>query len=214
MGEAKQRWWWVRHAPVTANNGRLYGQMDLPCDTADAAAFAGLARILPSEAAWIVTPLRRTHQTAAAIVAAGLRGPAEIPGPRVAVEPELAEQHFGDWQGRTYAELAESGTAYHRFWLTPALSRPPGGESFVELMARVAVAIERIGRQTRAENIICVAHGGTIRAALAHALGLTPEAALGCAVQNLSVTRLDHYASGTTEHGHGWSVGFVNRPPC
>ena len=24
------RWWWVRHAPVTVNNGCVYGQTDLP----------------------------------------------------------------------------------------------------------------------------------------------------------------------------------------
>ena len=37
------RWWWVRHAPVTVNEGRCYGQDDLPCDVGNLAAFAGLA---------------------------------------------------------------------------------------------------------------------------------------------------------------------------
>ena len=36
------RWWWIRHAPVTANNGRIYGQGDPPAD-AD-----GLARLSDS----------------------------------------------------------------------------------------------------------------------------------------------------------------------
>jgi hypothetical protein len=29
------RWWWVRHAPVTANDGRLYGASDPPADLED-----------------------------------------------------------------------------------------------------------------------------------------------------------------------------------
>ena len=44
------RWWWVRHAPVTVNQGRIYSQTDLPCDTGDQATFANLARILPRPA--------------------------------------------------------------------------------------------------------------------------------------------------------------------
>ena len=29
------QWWWIRHAPVTAVAGRLYGQVDVDCDTGD-----------------------------------------------------------------------------------------------------------------------------------------------------------------------------------
>ncbi len=49
------RWWWVRHAPVTSNNGRIYGQQDMPCDTGDSHAFDGLAKLLRTEA--FVDPL-------------------------------------------------------------------------------------------------------------------------------------------------------------
>src|ERR1700689_3402949 len=101
------RWWWVRHAPVVVNDGRCYGQSDLPCRTDDAAGFRALAGRLPKQPAWGTGNLVRTHQTPAAIVAAGLPGPDPIPGPGVQVEPGLAEQHFGAWQGQTYASLAE-----------------------------------------------------------------------------------------------------------
>ena len=53
------RWWWVRHAPVTVNNGRCYGQTDVPCDCSNDAAFAGLARRLPKDAVWVTSPLQR-----------------------------------------------------------------------------------------------------------------------------------------------------------
>ena len=206
------RWWWVRHAPVTVNLGCCYGQTDFPCEVGDTASFASLARRLPPGAAWITSPLQRTHMTAAALVAAGLDGPDPIPGPGVVVEPELIEQHFGEWQGVRYDELASRrGEAWHRFWLAPAHETPPGGESFVALMRRVHGAIDRLNRQFAGRDILAVTHGGTIRAALALALDLSAEAALAFTIDNLSLTRIDHIAGAGV--GHGWRVSVVNQPP-
>ena len=206
------RWWWVRHAPVTVNDGRCYGQTDLACDCTNLEAFAALARLLPTGAVWITSPLKRTHLTAAAIVHAGLAVPDPIPGPDVLSEPDLAEQHFGDWQGVKYTELPyKQGDAFHPFWLAPAHVAPPGGESFVELVARVTPAVRRLTREHAGRDIIAVTHGGTIRAALSEALGLTPEASLAINVDNLSLTRLDFFADATG--GHPWQVVAVNQPP-
>jgi alpha-ribazole phosphatase len=208
MGDVT-RWWWVRHAPVTSNNGRCYGQTDLPCDCSNAAAFADLALKLPRDAVWITSPLLRTHMTAAAIVRAGLPGPDPIPGLGVLVEPELIEQHFGDWQGLTYAELAErNGNLWPRFWLGPAQQAPPGGESFVQLLARAHRCIERLSREHAGRDIIAVTHGGTIRAAVALALDLAPEAALAVVIDNLSLTRIEHFPG--TDAARGWRVSAVN----
>jgi len=206
------RWWWVRHAPVTVNDGRCYGQTDVVCDCSNAEAFAGLARMLPKDAVWITSTLRRTHLTAEAIVRAGLAGPDPIPGPGVLSEPELAEQHFGEWQGVKYTELPyKQGDSFHPFWLAPAHIAPPGGESFVELVARVTPAVRRLTREHAGRDIIAVTHGGTIRAALSEALGLAPEASLAINVDNLSLTRLDFFAEATG--GHPWQVVAVNHPP-
>jgi alpha-ribazole phosphatase len=212
-------WWWIRHAPVINPGGRVYGQTDVPADTSDAAAFAALAQRLPRDAVWLTTQLRRTRQTAeaihAALEAAGLARPA------LDVEPEFIEQNFGGWQGRTYAEIgayglgagqaAGGGVTGHRFWLAPAHETPPGGESFVTVISRVAAAIERRMELHAGRNIVVVAHGGTIRAALAKALDLPPETALAFSVDNLSLTRLDRVDG--PGPGHGWRVGPVNLPP-
>jgi alpha-ribazole phosphatase len=207
------RWWWVRHAPVVVNDGRCYGQSDLPCRTDDATGFRGLAARLPREAVWVVSNLMRTHQTAAAIVAAGLPGPEPIPGPGVQVENGLAEQHFGEWQGQTYAALAErQAEDYHRFWFAPARERAPGGESFVDLIERVVPVIDRVNREHAGRDIIAVAHGGTIRAAIGYALGLSPEASLCFTIDNISLTRLDHFDDPTSRHGHSWRVAGLNQP--
>src|SRR3546814_11536434 len=61
------RWWWIRHAPVIGQDGRLYGPLDVDCDCTDEALFRALAARLPDAAVWIVTPLRRTRAAAAAI---------------------------------------------------------------------------------------------------------------------------------------------------
>jgi hypothetical protein len=60
-------------------------------------------------------------------------------------------------------------------------------------------------------DVIVVAHGGTIRAVLALALRLEPEAALAFTIENCSVTRIDHIEG--PGMGHRWCVVTVNRPP-
>lgn len=206
------RWWWVRHAPVTANRGCCYGQTDFPCEVADGAAFTALAAQLPRDAIWIASPLKRTHMTAAALVAAGADGPDPIPGPDIDIEPDLIEQHFGDWQGVSYSELhARRGDEWHRFWLAPADETPPGGESFALLSRRVQIAIARLNERYRGRDIVAISHGGVIRAALSKALALAPENALAFAVDNLSLTRIEHFPE--PGGAHGWRVAAVNLPP-
>jgi alpha-ribazole phosphatase len=90
--------------------------------------FAGLARQLPRRAVWVTSDLRRTHETAAAIIRAGLPGPQAIPGPDALALADLAEQNFGEWQRLTYEELSQSRNGdFHRFWHAPVHEAPPGG---------------------------------------------------------------------------------------
>ncbi|MFM7345543.1 MAG: histidine phosphatase family protein [Tagaea sp.] len=201
----------VRHAPVVGQHGRCYGITDVECDTTDAKAFAGLASILPgADALWTVTPLSRTRRTADAVWAAR-----KTQAPEYRLVPGLIEQSFGNWQGKTYAELGAYGQgdsrSTHRHWLTMADIKPEGGESFVEVCARVARAIDETLESAKGGKIAMICHGGVIRAALAHALGLAPEAALAIVVDTLSVTRLDRFEG--PGRGHSWRVGYVNRDP-
>lgn len=208
------RWWWIRHAPVVGHGGRIYGQDDHDCDCSDTETFRRLAGVLPSGAVWVTSHLKRTHRTAESILA-HLTG-AELPA-RI-IEETLAEQHFGAWQGMTSDELnlGRDG-AWHRFWLAPAHEAPPGGESFVELTARVAATVERLSQAHLGRDIVAVTHGGTIRSALAYALGLDPERALSVAIDNCSLTCLDliHGTAGShAPDAHGvWRVRLVNAAP-
>jgi alpha-ribazole phosphatase len=198
------RWWWIRHAPVVGHGGRIYGQDDFAADCANAVLFQLLAARLPAEALWITTPLVRTRQTADALIAAGAPKPAGEDQ-----EPAFLEQHFGEWQGLTHDELqARRDGAWSRFWHAPASEKPPGGESFADVVARVGTAIRRIGSREAGRDIVVVGHGGSIRAALAHALAVDADRALGFAIDNCSLTRLDHFPS-----DGAWRIGSVNFLP-
>jgi alpha-ribazole phosphatase len=200
------RWWWIRHAPVTGTEGRIYGRRDVDCDLSNDAALRLLAARLPDDAVWIATPLARTQRTAAAIatrITAADRPPPAAP----LIEAAFIEQDFGDWQGRSYREI---DAAAHRFWLAPAATAPPGGESFATVMARVGTALAARAALHAGRDIVAVAHGGSIRAAVAHALGLAPEAALALSVDTLSLTRLDHIAGPGA--GQDWRVAQLNWP--
>jgi broad specificity phosphatase PhoE len=206
MESNETRWWWIRHAPVVGPNDHIYGQRDLEANCSDDALFKGIANMLPDEAVLITSDLRRTIQTADAIGAAGL------PLSEATRDPAMREQHLGTWQGKRRDEFArERPRRPGQSWLAPAFERAPEGESFVDLIARVGPAVNLHTETHRGRDIICVAHGGTIRAALAVALGLDPERVLNFSIANCSVTRLDHIHD---ENGGGdWHVAMVNWLP-
>lgn len=200
------RWWWVRHAPVTVNEGCVYGGDDLDCDVDDEIAFRGLASILPQNPVLLVSSLKRTHQTAEAIRAAGL----ELPDPLI--EHDFREQSFGEWQGLHYTAFLEMRAANrHAHWLAAAQEKAPGGESFEDVRARVTRGIEKHTADHAGRDIVAVAHGGVIKAAIGHALGCDSETALVFGVANCSVTVLEHVE--LEAGGHIWRVAQVNRPP-
>lgn len=196
----------VRHALVEAPaRAMLYGSMDVAlCDVAlrdEAALYRWLAHRLPRPAAWVVSSLSRTRLTAQAIFAAG------YPDQPLAVEPDLREQELGDWQGLAHEALVERlRDAPHPFWPHGAEEVPPGGESMAAVRARVAPVLERLAERHAGGDVVIVAHGGSIRAALAHALDLTPHQALVFSIRNLGVTRLE-------KHGADWRVAAVNEEP-
>ena len=204
------RWWWVRHAPVLEGQGRLYGQTDLACDTSDTETFRALAAALPGTAVWVTSHLVRAIETARAIRAAGVAGPE----PEPVRERDLAEQAFGDWQGMTWDEIREASGAEHTaFWWAPGDSAPPGGESLADVITRVTGVIERVTEANSGRDIVAVAHAGSIRAAVAMALGLDPACSLAFRFDNLSVTRLDHVPERIGQgHAHPWRVILLNTP--
>ncbi len=191
------RWWWVRHAPSHASG--LTGWTDAPADLSDVVTLMRLRDALPAEATVISSDLGRADATAARLRGKRLRGPSER---------AFREQFFGHWEGLSHDEIAEKNADQATaFWEDPANARPPGGESFAALCKRVSETIDRLNGSVRSGDLAVVAHAGSIRAAIAHALDLPPEKALGFEIAPLSLTRLDRIE---TDDGDVWRVGGVN----
>src|SRR3954447_26022002 len=198
--DAITRWWLVRHAPAINPDGLIYGQGEIEVDCSNRAALNTLAALLPPDPVRMVTPLARTSTTAEALW--GVRD--------CVSEPALVEQSFGKWQGLSHNALAVLGDERAAaFWQAPATAKPPGGESFADVVARVMPALERRSAEFRGRDIVAVCHGGSIRAALAVALGLSPAQALAFQIDPLSLTRLDHIP--LQGEPAVWRVVTVNR---
>ena len=199
------RWWWVRHAPVPNPESRCYGQSDKDCDVSNDALFRHQAALLPKGAVWYSSNLLRARKTAEHLAKAG----AEMGN--LLIDPALAEQHFGSWQGLTYTEIARDHGSNHLFWLGPPEFRPPGGESFIDLRERTVSSIERLTAEHRGRDIVATAHGSTIRAALSHAFDMHPEAAVRFEIDNVSITLIEHFEQ--ADPAHAWRVAFTNYMP-
>jgi broad specificity phosphatase PhoE len=168
--------------------------------------FSGLATLLPQDAIWVTSHLVRTVQTAKAIQAAG-----NFAAPEIHQDKDLAEQHLGDWQGLDRRNfLLNRQQEPDSFWYAAADERAPNGESFVDVIERVRAAVARVNRTYPGNDIVAVAHGGTIRAALVIALRLPPRGGFAFTIDNCSLTRLDHYHG---KRGAGWRVPMVNHLP-
>ncbi len=167
------RFWLIRHALVHPDSLTcLYGTNDVPiCEAtmaSDAPRYAALAARLPRPARWVATPLSRTQLTAAALFSAG------YPAQPLQIEAAFVEQDFGDWQGLPITGFeAREPHQRHPFWPIHAAETPPNGESFDGMTARVGAGLEALLGSAATADTVIVTHGGAIRAACAHALGLS-----------------------------------------
>jgi broad specificity phosphatase PhoE len=106
----------------------------------------------------LIGPEQRCHQTA------------ELLGLHATVEPELADLDCGRWRGDVLGGVRPADLAV---WLTDPTRAPHGGESVVELIARVAGWLESL---TAAKSrTVAVTHPAVIRAAILTALDAPPK---------------------------------------
>lgn len=136
---------------------------------------------LPRVAAVYASALERARETAAPI--------ARDRGLTVLIEPDLGDVDVGAWTGLRIAE------ARHRpEWMAiqqhPSGFRFPGGESFVEMQARVVGALARLAGRHRGDTIVAVSHADPIKAVLAHVLGRSLDEFQRFAVATGSLTAI------------------------
>jgi broad specificity phosphatase PhoE len=188
------RLFWVRHGPTHARS--MVGWSDIPADLSDTAQLARLDAFLPRDALVISSDLGRAVTTADAIAGSRTRLPHD---------PDLREIHFGDWELKRFDEIEDQAHA-RAFWENPGDLRPPGGESWHQVTARVNAAVSRIFCENSGADIILVAHFGVILTQLQQALGLSAVEVFAHKIDNLSVTELHR-------RDNGWHAKRFNHHP-
>jgi probable phosphoglycerate mutase len=115
-----------------------------------------------SVAAVYSSPLERTRETAAPI--------ADATGCQVQVDDGLLELDIGEWTGLDL-KAARKRPEWSTIQRYPSGFTFPGGESFVDMQARIVACLERLRSAHPGEAIVAVSHADPIRAAVAHAMG-------------------------------------------
>jgi len=108
----------------------------------------------------------------------------------------LRELHFGDWEGRTAAELMEKDSqALGQFWTDPYRFTPPNGEPLSDFSQRIQQALQQLSQQYAGEHLLLITHGGVMRYLLAQARGLPREQLLQVEVPHAALFSLHSQAS-------------------
>ncbi len=168
----------VRHGE-TAWNARktLQGQSDIDLSERGISQAKALKRLVEQfepDTAIVSDLVRATHT-------------AQILGWGKAVpDANWREADLGQWTGRDAKELIAQHPVHYQAW-RDGKDAPPGGESFADFKARIAKAVSAL--QGLHGNVLVITHGGVVRAALSHLIGLHPDRIV--AVNPASATVLD-----------------------
>lgn len=171
----------VRHPETVANvEGRFVGRGESPYSPLG----RRQARRLPVKiAAFAPDAVRTSPLLRARFVAEKAAARAGVP---LMVDERLVELDFGQAEGLTYEEIAAAGMTFD--YRDDSAPVAPGGESRAALEARVtAAAADAVAAGGR---IALVAHGGVVRALLAHLLGLSARDIWAFHVHNAQLARV------------------------
>lgn len=160
--------YFLRHGETTySQSGGYCGILD-PELTAEgqemAQAFAEAYKSAPWNAVYC-SPMKRTIATAKPLCAA------------IGIDPQLRdglkEIHYGEWEGKTQADVKANFTEDYVQWLTePAWNPPTGGETAVQIASRTSLVITEIQQKYPDGNVLVVSHKATIRVLLCSLLGI------------------------------------------
>lgn len=168
----------VRHGQTAANaERRLVGRADVPLSDLGRDQVAAVAAALRGDGITRVvsSPLARAVATAEAF------------GLPVEVDDRWVEMDYGDLDGQPMADVAaEVWTA----WRSDTGFRPPGGETLVEVAARVGDACRDLAGAAADGPVVVVSHVSPIKVAVAWALGVGIDATWRMFLDLASVTRV------------------------
>lgn len=157
----------LRHGETELGGG-LRGSLD---DALTDTGWAQMRTAVAGSGPWdriVSSPLQRCAR-----FAEELAGQLALP---LHLEADLQELHFGEWEGRSAAQLMETdGESLGLFWANPYAFTPPKGELLTAFSARVLTAVERLHQAYAGERVLLISHGGVMRLLLAQARGLPRE---------------------------------------
>lgn len=169
----------LRHGQTTANaQALLQGHMNLPLDPEgerQAQRSGEYLRAAFPDALVISSPLTRAHQTALAV------------SNDVVIDERFIELDYGQWDGIALTDVDAQSWAD---WRADPGFRPPGGETLVELDARVRPALEDIAERAQHGHVIVVSHVSPIKSGVTWALGVGPEVSWRCQLDRASICRI------------------------
>jgi broad specificity phosphatase PhoE len=155
----------VRHGETDWNaQHRWQGHSDTPLNDAGRLQAGRLASELEHLDAVYSSDLARARETAE-IIAGSL-------GLEIRLDPRLRERSFGAWEGLTTEEIEFSFPDERGRWRAGVGAGAPDAEPFEAFAARVSSFVQEVGRRHVDEQVLVVAHGGTIRVVHALAAGL------------------------------------------
>lgn len=143
----------------------------------------------PPWQAIISSPMRRCAEFAQVL--------AKQHGLSLRFEDGLREMSFGDWEGRTAAEvMATAPEALELFWRDPVGHSPPGGEPLLTWAQRVISAWRTLVADYTNQHILVLGHGGMMRVVLCHLLAVPLQHIWRFEIPYATFSRIRLYGSG------------------
>ena len=176
----------IRHGETTWNvDTRIQGHRDIPLSAVGRRQAERLAQALVDEpiTAIYASDLTRAWETAQYL--------GRALGKEVIKETGLRERGFGDFEGKTFAEIEVLLPEQSMRWRKrdPEFA-PAGGESLLALRSRVLEAAGRLAAQHPGELIAMVGHGGVMDVLYRAATRLDIQAPRSWALGNAAINRL------------------------
>ena len=176
----------IRHGETTWNvDTRIQGHLDIPLSANGRWQAERLAEALREEPikAIYASDLTRAWETAQYV--------GQAQGLTVTKEIGLRERDFGDFEGKTFAEIEVLLPEQSMLWRKrDPHFYPAGGESLVALRTRVMEAAERLAAQHPGEQIALVGHGGVMDVLYRAATRLDIQAPRTWTLGNAAINRL------------------------
>ena len=179
----------IRHGETAWNvDGRIQGHRDIPLNPAGRAQARRLARALAGRGGIdliVSSDLGRALDTAQAV--------ADATGAPLRRDAGLRERCFGDFEGRTFTEIAAAWPEHAERWRRrePAWAPPGGrGESLLLFRERVAQVVHRLAAENIGKHIALFTHGGVLDVIYRDATGLGLQDARTWQIGNAAVNRL------------------------